>query len=885
MPTPRRIKITETAASASAAAQRNDGSSTDVRAERLVNRPQHEQKAQIDSQSAAVEQKLQSQNIHGLNKTDMVTAAGAFGSAASNIGEKMPSESTIRAANANSDNEWPQRSQYVSGLKRTYDDDVAAVEVFENGASIIDKRMPSTNRAVIPKVNGQKNQLIRQASAYSENNLRPSSVALSNRRTHGEVQASNHTRQNYVASAQNRPNHSAGNLQRSPNTLNPQSRGLVPPANHTQQNDASHQNRPSYGQCHSKQHSRQSSDRIAEPQKMAAILNAQTRMQRAEVNGRIVNQQHHRNDDAVLQSIYEQWQQEDQSQRRAPHPIHHPPLNHHPHVQHHPYPGAPHYPPPPPPPPPQYYPYQQPDRAHHSPNGIWQCKKCFRTNSASVKSCICTSQSPSGTWKCNKCSRANSVSVTTCACNSAAAEYQPQRSTASDFQPPMLRPNQRSVATSPYNVATNHQERKQHHPKHRYPEHYTPPTAASPGEPRYRTKKIAQKMLRRPDEDEAVDLTVDDSDTSSTDEARRVKPNNSNNQVKMPKNQIGAHSPPRGKQANFLERLRLQPNDAGEVRGSQNNSAKQTNRAHGDLNHTRNERSRISLNKAIDNAESLPQLEAIRHHVKILLEKVEGKINRALVRKALDEYGKSDEQGGSSLDDMRRNVCCPLCFSFNEISGASTPVQQSCPSCERLDLCPSCRSNCRDCRRSCCIDCILQCEFCQCQLCPDCKCTSSIGAEKSATRRELCQRCDASVANVGVQNAKKRKNSGNTNTDGRPFINDGRNEKRMKSSAAASRSVQKVATREGNGINRASKKPSATNVRDGETSAASKTPGENGGNDTLSTKSPIEPAAALPKSTATGSNSNTAVSNSSDSTPQASYFVKHLFTVIHEVRC
>jgi hypothetical protein len=486
----------------------------------------------------------------------------------------------------------------------------------------------------------------------------------------------------------------------------------------------------------------------------------------------------------------------------------------------------------------------------------------------------------------------------------------------------MQRPNQRSVATRSYEAVTNHQERNENLSTHRLPEYYTPPTATSPGEPRYRTKQTGQKILRRSNGDETVDLTANDSDTSSNTKARRGKLNNSNIQVELSRNQNGAHSTPRGKQASFLERMRHQPQIAVEVQGNQNNnSTMQTNQTGTGANQASShdvigERPRMSLNKAIENAESLSQLERIRHHVKMLLEKVEGKINRALVKKALDEYGKSDEQGGSSRDDdMRRDVCCPLCFSFNEVSGPSpTIMMQPCPSCERPDVCQSCRSGCGDCNRSCCIDCILQCEACHCQLCPDCKCggADNVNAEENASRRELCRRCASSAANesVNVCDAKKkRKNpdaridNGSSNTSSRP------NKKRTKSSAASSR----------NGINGARKEPSATNVRDDQSSLAKSgntiskklttqpaaaLPKNNGSSkkpnlanfrddqsslavesgNAISTKFTTKPAAALPKSNEKGGSSEPAVGNSDDRKAQNCYFVKHLFTVLDKVR-
>jgi hypothetical protein len=138
MPTPSRIKITELVAKCAAdstateGTQRNDSSSTNVRAED-VNEPQHEQRGQIDSErkSAAVQQKLQSRYNNSLERTETAS-----------VDERKPS--TIRVVNTNS--EQPQQNK--NGLTRTHvsDGTVTADEIFENGASIVDKRKRSINR-------------------------------------------------------------------------------------------------------------------------------------------------------------------------------------------------------------------------------------------------------------------------------------------------------------------------------------------------------------------------------------------------------------------------------------------------------------------------------------------------------------------------------------------------------------------------------------------------------------------------------------------------------------------------------------------------------------------------------------------------------------------
>lgn len=56
-----------------------------------------------------------------------------------------------------------------------------------------------------------------------------------------------------------------------------------------------------------------------------------------------------------------------------------------------------------------------------------------------------------------------------------------------------------------------------------------------------------------------------------------------------------------------------------------------------------NQKYQVSLNNAINSAGSLEELEGIRHEMKKILQKLEDKINCALVKKALDEFDSSNQ--------------------------------------------------------------------------------------------------------------------------------------------------------------------------------------------------------------------------------------------------
>ncbi|KAL9189852.1 hypothetical protein ACHAXT_009527 [Thalassiosira profunda] len=64
----------------------------------------------------------------------------------------------------------------------------------------------------------------------------------------------------------------------------------------------------------------------------------------------------------------------------------------------------------------------------------------------------------------------------------------------------------------------------------------------------------------------------------------------------------------------------------------------------------------------IDATSSLPQLRGIRHRLKMLLERVEGKIQTEQVKRALEEYAVG-ESSTSNGDRGEVEACCPLCLS------------------------------------------------------------------------------------------------------------------------------------------------------------------------------------------------------------------------------
>ena len=65
---------------------------------------------------------------------------------------------------------------------------------------------------------------------------------------------------------------------------------------------------------------------------------------------------------------------------------------------------------------------------------------------------------------------------------------------------------------------------------------------------------------------------------------------------------------------------------------------------------------KVTLNNAINSAGSLQELEGIRHEVKNLLEKLEEKINCALVKKALDEFDSSNQHSNRQPKTNENNA-------------------------------------------------------------------------------------------------------------------------------------------------------------------------------------------------------------------------------------
>ena len=163
----------------------------------------------------------------------------------------------------------------------------------------------------------------------------------------------------------------------------------------------------------------------------------------------------------------------------------------------------------------------------------------------------------------------------------------------------------------------------------------------------------------------------------------------------------------------------------------------------------------------IDNATSLPQLEGIRHRLKMLLERVENKINDELVKKALEVFDSSDIKdgawdigcgggGGKMVENanenninstnlcenpsksepakhLEREECCRLCLSTDNAvtANGSTQLQPQiilpCSICDQSNLCKNCKTICRICRRICCLDCLMGCEGCGSgSFCTDC---------------------------------------------------------------------------------------------------------------------------------------------------------------------
>mmetsp|Transcript_8586 Transcript_8586/g.18319 ORF Transcript_8586/g.18319 Transcript_8586/m.18319 type:complete len:962 (+) Transcript_8586:459-3344(+) len=188
----------------------------------------------------------------------------------------------------------------------------------------------------------------------------------------------------------------------------------------------------------------------------------------------------------------------------------------------------------------------------------------------------------------------------------------------------------------------------------------------------------------------------------------------------------------------------------------------------------------------IDKAASIEDLESIRHRLMSLLERVDGRLEKKRVNKAILTLGEGDalyfddseKEGGSGGDNVdgyeddgacleelmerlknemtsvgggstpngkrqrfeesdeheiieskrHRCFCCALCFEARSTSSLSTTrAPTACNICDEKDLCDKCISICEKCFRSVCADCLMGCDNCgSMYYCSDCM-TSSNG--------------------------------------------------------------------------------------------------------------------------------------------------------------
>lgn len=311
---------------------------------------------------------------------------------------------------------------------------------------------------------------------------------------------------------------------------------------------------------------------------------------------------------------------------------------------------------------------------------------------------------------------------------------------ASDFQPPTIRNNE----TDPLRPSTSQSQQQYQHPRHHNP---LPSQRSSPGGSRNRTKKVAQKSHYR----SGITDDLTDHADDSRNQSKYFQPNTAG---------ASNQAPHRGKIASALERLRHQDVrehcDSNESDMEVDNTIINGNHRHAQRDVT--ESPHVTLNKVVDTTESLPQLEGIRYQLKALLGKVEDKINRALVKRALDECGLNnarDTQQSQANSKVQVEMRCPLCFSPKDANNDS--ITEECPICDLSSVCQDCQSTCIDCGRACCKDCIQQCGVCNSLHCPDCK---TLSTDKSTAENKICKQCLANASKtIQEQNVhvKKRK--------------------------------------------------------------------------------------------------------------------------------
>lgn len=457
----------------------------------------------------------------------------------------------------------------------------------------------------------------------------------------------------------------------------------------------------------------------------------------------------------------------------------------------------------------------------------WQCTRCYQVHPSFIKSCPCVYGSKShsdqskityGAWQ----RRAPHQHQGQQQQRPRHHQYNDRaRSTGSDFQPPNQIPLVQNTAHKPQWQQNHYQHldlRQLNNREKSPPSDFEPLLVECPqklmvpnnlpqttfvnslshanhqsslsnvNEPRHRTKKVAHRQFHHDSGSALIDLTSGNEGPSKNES----KYFNSHN----------VHGPRPGNQASLSQRLNIRPTRQGEMGSNQNDGGshsdakRQSVNAHEttisthnathrakhthDINANRTIRAPKSMNRAIENATSLPQLEGLRHHLKMMLEKVEDKINRALFDMAMDEFDSTNVYDSAdqmpSNDDMacdpnearlQRQACCPICFSFEVTADLSSPnstkrPSSPCPICEEPNTCQDCLSKCNFCQRVCCLDCIQTCDNCALHFCSDCPGYCMSGDSGGSTpkidkAKRLCKKCVVSsmsgswVKNAGVQ--------------------------------------------------------------------------------------------------------------------------------------
>ena len=426
----------------------------------------------------------------------------------------------------------------------------------------------------------------------------------------------------------------------------------------------------------------------------------------------------------------------------------------------------------------------------HSPS-TWQCPKCSRIYPIATQSCICSEAVAHGSAHFTHVRMSDGFQQ-----QQRQSQQHPLQSTgyyshnssgqnASGLQPSVICNETRQIMserthhtdyhtknTALLDQQTDNQDSSRAYYSSQAISHQKTHTES---QSRYRTKKKAgQKCLQHRGLIAADSLTVIDTFTQN----RRFRPTSCD--IELPPKYTVAL--PRGKKASLLKKLqsRSHGNGIDSVKRSDDDGMHNSNNSGGiatarngntannvnSINSVKKGligRSQPSFDHIIENAESLPQLEGLRHQVKLLLDKIENKIKCALVNKALDEFDGNDaidtqqSQTNSSErsetdTNVQRETCCSRCFSFVASNDTSS---NECPICECSNVCKKCKSSCHKCSRSICDDCILACHHCNVQFCFDCR----IAPSTETQSRELCQQCskDYKPAPPIGQSVRKRK--------------------------------------------------------------------------------------------------------------------------------